>query len=82
MDHVVLPRQYAFPASYIQQEQKLLAKQYPDVRCIGKVKITMRDGSTGYRFIRCAAELSNPATTWWFYITSDGHVHARPIVVP
>jgi hypothetical protein len=75
------PKQYAFPVAYVQQEQALLAKDWPDVRCEGKVKVTMRGGGDGYRFIRCAAELGNPATTWWFYITSDGRVHVRPVVV-
>lgn len=81
MIHAEPAKQYAFPAAYVLKEQKLLAKDYPDVRCVGKVKVTMRGGGVGYRFIRCTAELGNPATTWWFYITSDGRVHVRPVVV-
>lgn len=81
MLHAEPVKQYAFPASYIRQEQALLARYYPDVRCVGKVKIVMRGGNTGYRFIRCSAELANPATTWWFYITSDGRVHVRPVAI-
>lgn len=80
MFHAEAIKQYAFPVNYIQQEQVMLAKDYPDVQCAGKVKVTMRGGGVGYRFIRCSAELGNPATTWWFYITSDGRVHVRPVV--
>lgn len=81
MDHAEPIRQYAFPVSYIRQEQRLLARDWPDVSCVGKVKVTMRSGDIGYRFIRCTAELGNPATTWWFYITSDGRVHVKPTML-